>query len=209
MYHDNYHKHKGSSKLLFKGSCALLQCFSDERKIKNDCLMTACDTDSSWLLEAGRREGQPSSLCPDYSQPDCIGTRRTQSIWVLFLIFSPLFADKNIAFQFRGNIDLIWFELDPIKSQSPGAALMAEFNFGPSQMKRISPPWNCGSLQIPDISFPWLNPVPLHTIAKSQFLNHPKVFLFSTANKFIIKLDGKSLVFGTYLKGLRGCVAEE
>ena len=69
--------HRGSSKLWFKGSCALLQCFSDERKAKNDCLMIACDTDSSWLLEAGRREGQPSSLCPDYSQPDCIGTRRT------------------------------------------------------------------------------------------------------------------------------------
>ena len=108
VYHDNYHKHKGSSKLWFKGSCALLQCFSDERKAKNDCLMIACDTDSSWLLEAGRREGQPSSLCLDYSQPDCIGTRRTQSIWVLFLILFPSFCWPEHCISILGQY---WFNL--------------------------------------------------------------------------------------------------
>ena len=65
------------------------------------------------------------------------------------------------------------------------SALLAEFNFGLSQMKRISPPWNCGILQIPDISFPWLSPVPMHTFAKSQYFDHQKPFyFFSIVNKF-------------------------
>ena len=66
-------------------------------------------------------------------------------------------------------LNLVWAMNMTLKIS---ALMMAEFNFGLSQMKRISPRWNCGILQIPDISFPWLNPVPLHTFAKSQYFNH-------------------------------------
>ena len=64
--------------------------------------------------------------------------------------------------------------------------MMAEFNFGLSQMKRISPPWNCGILQIPDVSFPRLNPVPLHTFAKSQYFNHHLLHSKHALQKFLV-----------------------
>ena len=43
-------------------------------------------------------------------------------------------------------------------------------------------------LQIPDISFPRLNPDPLHTIAKSQNLNHIKRYFFRSKDSHSFRI---------------------
>ena len=51
-----------------------------------------------------------------------------------------------------------------------------ELNFYACKMKKNSSK-NRKSLGIPDISFPWLSPVPMHTWARSQYFNHLKTVL--------------------------------
>ena len=139
---------------MIKGSFAMFLQWEKEKDWLSD--------DSLWhwflLIARGSRHciGRiGGSLCPDYppvcTQPDCCGT-----ILVLIVLFLHLLY-FYIAFQSKAIQDLFpesfWifparFGLNmtlPMKSGG-SAALMAEFNFGRSQMKRISPPRNCGFL---------------------------------------------------------------
>ena len=49
---------------------------------------------------------------------------------------------------------------------------------------------NQRSLGIPDISFPWLSPVPMHTCARSQYFNHLKTFLLLHSKHSVQFLGG-------------------